>query len=490
VPAAGRLTSTALIQTQLHSNGKESSMRIMKGRVTGWAGVLGVLAAAVACNDTPPPKPKEAPPAAPDFASGERPECPRFWEFNVYMREDFVGSIPGPLPLSGELTNIPEFNDCQRFIDPRSQGYDSLYAIFVSRYNIRDTTFTVDGDGRSGVALLAYLQQRPPVRLGIAVATIYAIGNEYDPLGIKRGLNCLYLSQTAPNGPFQAAIAAIPDGNCDQPNYQGPVTVLDVVRTALPNPDTADYPRAARWQTDSTGTTYVAGVPCDRAWCEVGPMGFRPAPPLPAAPNASTEVARRFAIKGWYDEQRLGVLEPDTTPGTPRRTVPTQISGLVVPVSQLGRYDQQDYANNDWLPAARIYLRGTSPEYDRKLNASCPDFTGAVPSGPGSLIELCMGDSIRCGIPPNSMPPAVDERREQMAATQHGVTLETDWWARITRGGGAPAYRRVTRCPHPGIVTTYGFGVAGTARWRWQANDETVWVRCAEGCCEVHPWEI
>ena len=31
-----------------------------------------------------------------------------------------------------------------------------------------------------------------------------------------------------------------------------------------------------------------------------------------------------------------------------------------------------------------------------------------------------------------------------------------------------------------------GVTIPGTARWRWVAKDETSWVRCMFGCCQVY----
>jgi hypothetical protein len=84
-----------------------------------------------------------------------RPECPQTWdtipEFPVSESKVAVRGVSPPPPpsgvpqsvpgssalaASGPITDIPEFNDCQKFVIPEAGGvaahYDSLYAIFAA----------------------------------------------------------------------------------------------------------------------------------------------------------------------------------------------------------------------------------------------------------------------------------------------------------------------------------------------------------------------
>jgi len=56
------------------------------------------------------------------------------------------------------------------------------------------------------------------------------------------------------------------------------------------------------------------------------------------------------------------------------------------------------------------------------------------------------------------------------------------WYAKVERRGvRRPVYRRVIRRTHTEIADL----LVGTVRWRWQADDETIWAFCPEGCCEI-----
>ena len=34
-------------------------------------------------------------------------------------------------------------------------------------------------------------------------------------------------------------------------------------------------------------------------------------------------------------------------------------------------------------------------------------------------------------------------------------------------------------------MDTADYWVPGTARWRWRVDDEGMWMRCRNGCCEI-----
>ena len=63
--------------------------------------------------------------------------------------------------------------------------------------------------------------------------------------------------------------------------------------------------------------------------------------------------------------------------------------------------------------------------------------------------------------------------------TCRDATNPKTWWAVVVKPSKEVSYRCVYRTDHGTIP------VPGTARWRWVLNDETIWVRCANGCCQV-----
>lgn len=76
----------------------------------------------------------------------DHPECPVSWGDSIpwfEYKQPALGAlgvvtnvtyqpIPGGVPGTGPITDIPEFHDCQRFVSRDEQRFDSLFAIFAS----------------------------------------------------------------------------------------------------------------------------------------------------------------------------------------------------------------------------------------------------------------------------------------------------------------------------------------------------------------------
>jgi hypothetical protein len=134
--------------------------------------VLVLCAVASACN----PPTLSTPPQLP-----ECPESANWSDFFKATYREMATSTPtaGQLALSGPITDIPEFNDCQRFVVRPGAAFqfDSLFAIFA-RYRL--DSIPVEGiRSQTGAAV-------------IPMATIYSFHSAYPTLGIAPEFNCLY----------------------------------------------------------------------------------------------------------------------------------------------------------------------------------------------------------------------------------------------------------------------------------------------------------
>ena len=104
--------------------------------------LVPALLAVASCDDIEWFRPH----ATPLTLSAGRPECPETWTHTTIplwpdsdgKRTAASGSassftIPASgLGASGPITDIPEFHDCQKFIQPGNTTYDSLFAIFAA----------------------------------------------------------------------------------------------------------------------------------------------------------------------------------------------------------------------------------------------------------------------------------------------------------------------------------------------------------------------
>lgn len=415
----------------------------MIGKTRWWIRALGATSAiaALGCSPSPEviPDPTPATPGLGVLATqpllAGRPECPHDWDLKREQVPDVASTI-----------NIPEFNDCQRFIVRDRDGtlhYDSLYAIFAA-----DTLMVLDSID-------------PGTR--IAVAEIYSEGR-YDTLGIARNLNCLIIARDSSPAPgtWEARMIPVTSGTqCDTlPDNTG--TLLTVHRL-LGHFSSEDFPRVARWQWDSANMVQYIGVYCGRAWCAVTNPELTPVFP-PATGN------RTRAIPGWHDDQLLAYHDAN---GYLR---PSLIHGTIYPDPGLdARTSTAQFAG--WTPAAQVTLEpltGVDPraigQYKQTMN-----FDVTLP-GQFNLMLLCYGD-IRTTPNPCPMSPADSLR---LANTCGGSGL---WWAMVVAAGGDRKPLCVMRRPNENVP----FRIPGTARWRWVANDERTWKACVQGCCETGP---
>ena len=424
--------------------------------------VLGV----VACGETEPPEVQQQ----------VLDECPKVWGrtwaeqeiMPLPIREGVPGTVlSGP----GALQDIPEFHDCQRFATGEtlhgpgdySRGIFAIFAVgepTLAGQRFPDRSTVYDADEAQGLA-------RP-------AAQIFAEAG-YEPLGISEGLNCVYLYKNA--GRWGAAIRwdRKKDNGCRNPIDTARVREyrpLTVTRERFPRVGSDPYPPVARWtwHMDQTKIETRMGVPCDDGWCEISRFGpATEASQSKAHPvvydEADEEQRRVHLVKAWYDEQLLAVESGNSL-------VPSGILGTIFPDPALGRHEEEAF-DNTWVKAADVALTpmdvwysGENP-YQGKMNLSLSHDTG----GNLNSISLCHGEWRSCvGSSAIPEPPSC------------GTPEQSDplWWAKVESSTGQTEYHCVFRCG-------YSVQIPGTVRWSWRADDEGIWMRCVNGCCEIGP---
>lgn len=432
-------------------------------------------------------------------ASG-RPECPM-------TQVALADSTDTVVAISGPITNIPEFHDCQRFVVGKK--YDSLYAIFAgyhlelspssrfAAFQVRPPsgaapTTVVPPGGMKGVAAST---PAIPEGTGYTYGEIYTWGGNYSPLGIKPGFNCLYLFVTA--GRQRARMVPINnlvpsaqrDSACIIPrsdmatntNYGKELLVLrDTDPTLTPD----DYPPVARWDWDTVHFKQYIGIRCGSAWCEIGDSDLVVSGPLSAAPSFASvsgdspkpnEMIRVTRIKGWYDRQLLA-MKPSFSP-----MQPGSVWGVIIPHPELGRADHDD--------AMYFHPKDTTPPWVEvavvRVSADYKTSVAKFATGDNS-VALCYGSTSDCQIQDSYVSSC---KASAVAHSSYAVSSTPPallWWARVTAVGKPPQYRCVEWRDHSADASSLGYRIPGTARWRWLLEDETTWARCTQGCCEMH----
>jgi hypothetical protein len=336
------------------------------------------------------------------------------------------------VPLAGAITDVVGYHDCQRLVIDDGKSYGPLVAVFASA-----RLGSLEGDLASAGTGLA-----------IAAAEIYSYDGPYDPLGIEPGFNCLYVWHAET---WQAKMVPVgyDEGACLESlpfsDPRGKQLQVRVDRES--DMAQSDYPPVAKWDWDAINMTQYIGLACGAAWCEIGEAGFQPSAPVAFANIASTRVSR---VKGWFDEQALAVTGPDGL------LHPSAVRGVLFPTLDLAEQNDPAVFHARWVQVATAVLDGPLPQYKEKLNYDA----GA------NLIFLCNGTRAEC-IPSDASQPA--------------CTGEGSWWGKIVSTTGEIRYSCVAYKDHAGL------DVPGTVRWRWMVDDETNWIRCPTGCCELKP---
>jgi hypothetical protein len=411
-------------------------------------------------------------PPPPTVAYAPRPECPAGGAWRGVFQPDsglppFGPTANGLLTLPGMITEIVEYHDCQQFIVPDDADghlrYTSLFAIFA-RSNL-DSTYVAPGRAQATF---------DPQTMGTPMAQILAYDSAYAPLGIAKGFNCLYFfrNRRGDTAGYQARVVPVQvENECGQPLQPADTRGTTLAVTTVISKDVP--PPVTRWDWDSINKQQYIGIRCGTEWCEVHPNSgasvvgatFNSSRPLPPLAGMA---------KGWYDEQILTLAETAPIPiGTPApRPQVSAIVGTLIPEPNLGRWSGPPATSRfsqGWTPVAQVAIRGNPGAYTSKFNL--------IESGEDiatNIVFLCYAGGAN---------PDVCEGVDKTA-----LKCATDaWYTKIVHNPNSPApvtkYFCTTRRGHddPGMPA-----IPGVVRWRWLLNDETMWVRCLQGCCEVN----
>jgi len=371
----------------------------------------------------------------------KRRDCPSHSAVTLFSSgED--STLYTELSVPKEITLVPEFHDCQRLLIDRATTYGPLVGVFASN------TLGVSGSTGS--------------RLPVAEVVNFDVV-EYTPLGIKPQFNCLYMfrDSAAANGiaAYMVSVGRVEKACLNEyaPSMSG-TPLLVIPHTPPPPLNWEDIPAVARWDWDPVTRRQYIGIRCDLQWCEVGPQDGFGLSTAHTYPFAHKREQRTFWIKGWYDEQQLAAKSGNSL-------WPLPAVGTVVPDSSLGDYSDATFPTSRWVPAARVAIRPYRTEYMSKLGLG----PAVIPHRMNKL-ELCKAPWTTCAASAGGSPAQ---------PTVNCTGTANDWWARMITPTGQTKYFCVVRTAHT-------HAIEGTARWRWLLEDETIWVRCAEGCCQVN----
>lgn len=386
------------------------------------------------------------PAAKPELASG-RPDCPH--DYAGRGADSLVIQIVGP------RSEVPEFHDCQRLIQydssSKSLRYGALAAVFA--HPLVGTYTDASFDTIRPVALVHFPQ-----------------GGSYETLNLRATNNCIWLHREKPEVLVAHVTEVTHEAECLEARTISPTSFggLDVrvhppaegLNLRLP----VDVPAVARWDWDDDGKSHFIGVRCGSAWCEIGAAQFGDSEDHLVDKSEKAGEFPGLLVKGSYDEQLVAEFNPDGS------LIVGRNRGTVFPLASLEEFSSGDQPPiGRWVPVAEVNMHRGVGSYGDQLNLIGND--GPLVDGQRATISLCSGTLLQC------LPHGFRVFNPFSCKAQGG----RKWYARIDNGAGRVRYFCVIYRPHP-----EHFDVPSVVRWRWRPDDETFWVRCPAGCCEVN----
>jgi hypothetical protein len=332
---------------------------------------------------------------------------------------------------------IPEYQDRQRFEKPgNGSPYDPVTCI-VARPRLNAVT-----DFSKGVTVAVIdVDTTDAANPGQRIAP-KDLGGSYKALNLWSGWNCLVIRY---DGTKWAARMVPTDVNTRAcvADFSKPANDVQITAVSDPNAGTNDYPPVARFVMDVNWKAGI-GVRCGMAWCTIGIPPGQVKNALQPAPGLGSSGHFHASIPGWYDDQRLAVTDAGNVP-----PIKPQMEASIIPHYNLGAFTIDKNFDVGRTPVASVYFSSdpTGSKYDTIWS-----FKKSTDLASENLIEL-----------------------------QHDKTKGRDDGWTVYINGVLNTKLHVVRHGHGGMV------IPGTARWAWSETDETLWVRCDDGCCEVEP---
>jgi hypothetical protein len=316
------------------------------------------------------------------------------------------------------------YYDSQRVVNPAAPStFGPLVTVFPAP-NLGDLK---EPDFKSGPVLVALVDLDDDVP-GAASS---------NPLGLKKGSNCLYLQWQGGPNPWKAQVVQPGAGPC------APNNVL--IQTAHSSGAAASqYPGVSRIEeAGANGDVLVIGLRCAQHWCDLGAAS-------PVIPGHGHGVGNglQSSIAGWNDEQRLALYSGGLSV--------SPFWATIVPEDGIDTRDHAFYA--DYQTVARVYVYGGT---QAQLDATKYGHTGS-----GKHFGMTVIDDAT-STEPNELQLKYDDGTKT-------------WSAQIVDGLGVPHTLKLGLVPHP-----FGRKLPGTARWLWNDTDDDMWVPCVDGCCTV-----
>jgi hypothetical protein len=296
----------------------------------------------------------------------------------------------------------------------------------------------------------------------------------YKELRLDGQFNCLYLKYALPAGrggggrggvagpsPTYDALIVAPGADLKCPSAPaasaGALPLVVYVDQQQVANDSLAIPATTRF-VEGQGNRTLIGVKCGKHWCMVGPPGSGAPIPLSAHANVATmTTTAQGRVKGWFDDQVLGLPDNDG-----KYKIHRHYRASAVPAANLGALKVAQFlvpsGTETYQPVGTVYFE--------------------MPPDPLSKYATVFGFTQGQNV--------VGLRAETQLVSGNPKLV---WYAQVTNASGQKSDIPTNRMDHSTYLKKlFGDQIASipaTMRWRWFDKDEDLWVECDLGCCLV-----
>ena len=298
---------------------------------------------------------------------------------------------------------------------------------------------------------LSLAQMRPSGSAGTLVAIVdvtmdpgaTTLPGTYTDLHLSPGTNCIYLRASEP------MIGYVIPARASAPHCDSTATAPRSLRVVRVQSGSDSIPAVGRFHEGvndaraiKQGAPYF-GTKCADGWCYFLGENVAPLDPPQLSDGNSSHV---YTKMGWGDAQHLSIKAANPI-GLRRSTQ----HAFVVPAENLGRLGEAEFRQG-WQLVATVKFVSGGPK------AKYSDNWHFEPTTENKIY-------VRIDTATNKWESVIERR-----------TYIFPWlplpWIRSW-------YRTIDREDHEGM------DIPGIARFRWDKDDEDLWVRCDDGCCKI-----
>lgn len=293
---------------------------------------------------------------------------------------------------------------------------------------------------------LATLTQADYRDTGIIAAVVFIdpesddIPKGYAKLGIKPDFTCVIMKWTDANA-WEAYSVQSDQRTCRTNDERVPLSV----KVLTPFTNASDYAPVARFEITQKRHNVLA-VRCLVGWCLLGTEDADPVEAPEHLADAAGDRTPQQKLSAWHDYQRVSIRKwsADWEWWPVAKRLKPVMKASLIPQPGLGERLEDYFKQDTGQLVAQVFIKGSVESKYANMGM----------------------------------------RKGWTNVHLRLNTATNRWAARFIAGRDTSVWYSVERKDHHADLPA-GVRIPGVTRWRWDKDDEEIWVACDVGCCRV-----